>query len=151
MKMCTFFLLISLLSACYPSPEPPVVLLSPKEEKLLGTWQEIRPKIAHYDGAGNFIDSVDISSVYTFQNDYTFTAENETWINASSGTWTFDTLENKIALDPLISGNPMAGQRDHLWAILTLDSAVLEVYHHYEFFTLSDTGNIILPRNFVKQ
>lgn len=130
MKTNILFLIVAVLYSCTPDA-PNVSLLSPEEEKLVGTWKEYLPKSPFYDANGVLIDSIDLNSTMVFNNDYTYTTENDTYFGSPEGTWSTDSVTQYLHLIPTNSHNPNI--KNHYWAIVTLTADTLNVEHYYEF------------------
>lgn len=140
-----------LFCLCSPSPFPDDWSLN--EDKLIGKWSEIADKVALKDSIGITIDSIDVSAVYEFFPDNTFTCVNEVWMETTYGVWKIDSTETNIYLYPniltLSAINPGAGY-DESWHISNLNSEYLDVEHTHEYYSLNDTVAILLYRLFYK-
>lgn len=143
-SLLPLFVLVILLSC---SPEEPTT--SREETGLVGQWKEIAEKSPHFDTAGVFIDSIDISASYTFESNQTYTSVNDVWTNANAGTWEIDSTNGYLDLYiyPSYPSNPGSTRKDR-WVINTLNSKELKVEHFYKITVNGNTFTVLLFRKF---
>jgi hypothetical protein len=145
-----YFLLILLFAtSCDPDPvnSPP---LHPEEEKMIGVWHEIADKGLVLDSlGGTVIDSIDVSAIYEFKDDYTFTSQNEVYTKSTHGTWEFDSTYTICYIYPVEDSAPTAYRQDR-WEI-THDSLIMEVGHTFDYiFPDGVIGAVYVKRKFEK-
>lgn len=145
-----FLTLISLFCSCVKMQDQhdpnsgPYFQLREEEKGLIGQWQEYGMIVNVQDSSGNIIGTADLNSLYRFNEDFTFTVENDGYLNASDGTWSFDTLRDIIAINPNVYPHIPANwaSRKHLWAIFTLDSTHLDISHDYGMYSPGGSDTI---------
>lgn len=144
---------ISSLLLAYCHQEPIVSDLTPREDNLVGRWNEIAEKIPFVDSTGHVIDSIDVRAEYKFLPDHRFTCSNENWMNATHGVWQFDSTEQELRLYPNASNpvsiDPQAKITDS-WFIENLTDQELKVDHFHESQLPNDTVTVVFFRSFYK-
>ncbi len=149
MKAIFYFVPFLCLLACNKPNELTDPIPIEKEITIFGRWKEVGPKIAHLDSNGNFIDSTDVNSTYEFKKDFSFSAENDSNIDAISGTWSYDSSYHKIAFNPDIINSSF--QSEHTWSVYNLTTDSMEVGHTYKLTLPDESYYVLLFRKFIKQ
>ena len=148
MKKNLLFLLLPIVWSCFHHEDPPLLNLTPTETQIVGQWHEVGPKIPSLDSLGNFIDSVDINATYTFNENYTFVADEYPHPQPGiQGSWLFNSLDSAIYFTPTIID---ATQTNHIWYIIKFDSTLLQVNHFFDSNLPNDTTTVSFIRKFVK-
>lgn len=161
--MNLFLFLLSALFSCTPPPDdpsplPPGLDLTENEEKMIGQWQETGRYILSVDSLNQVVDTIDANVTITFNYDFTYTAANDIYFDAASGTgtWAVDTTVSNIQIvmnpDKVYSPNSV-GTRNHSWNVDFPDPTHMEVWHTYEYYDVGGATlfGVTLPRHFVKQ
>ena len=142
--MNLIFLLLPIIFSCFHMEEPNLLNLTPNEEKLIGQWHEIGPKVPFVDSLGNVIDSIDVNATYTFNSDFFYLAD-EYPLTGIEGMWSFDSVYSVIYIDPNIVDSY---QTNNKWYIIHFDSSLLEVSHFFDYNLPNDTTTISVVRKF---
>lgn len=149
MNKIFLFLLLPLFVFCTKNPNNKEDLnLSLEEERLLGVWQEVGPKVALKDSLGNFIDSLDLNSVYDFKDDFSYTSYNDRITGAVNGAWGFDSTFTELSIIPVPSDIVL--QSEHTWRILNFNDSTLKISHLYKVTLPDEYYFLALTRTFKK-